>query len=192
MPNVYEIEDKALLAAIRKGDRKAYSRLFGKYYPLLCAFTGQIVSAEDAEEIVEDVMLWIWINRESLVIERSLSSYLIKMARNRALNAVESLKASRKADTQFFSEHQLISDADPYQISELARHIAEAVESIPEPFRSAFKAHRFDGMSYKEIADRAGVSAKTVDYRIQQAHKFLREYLKDYLPLALIILGLQS
>lgn len=187
MSNYSEIEDQLLLSALKDDSRTAFHSLFRKYYSLLVSFVGQIVSPEDAEEIVEDVMLWLWDNRGKIEIKKSLSSYLIKMAKNRALNAVASLKASRRADAQFYSEHQLISEVDPYLVKELALHISEAVEAIPEPFKTAFKSHRFEGLSYNEIAQRTGVSPKTIDYRIQQAHKFLRVYLKDYLPLALII-----
>ena len=47
--------------------------------------------------------------------------------------------------------------------------------------------HRFQQMSYKEIADQLHVSSKTVDYRIQQALKQLRTDLKDYLPLLILL-----
>ena len=47
--------------------------------------------------------------------------------------------------------------------------------------------HRFKGMSYKDIAVTYNVSPKTIDYRIQQALKLLREDLKDYLPLTVLL-----
>ena len=43
--------------------------------------------------------------------------------------------------------------------------------------------NRFENRTYKEIAEELGISAKTVDYRIQQSLKILRVKLKDYLPL---------
>ncbi len=48
--------------------------------------------------------------------------------------------------------------------------------------------HRFQDKSYKDIASELNVSAKTVDYRIQQALKLLREDLKEYLPVAATLL----
>ena len=47
--------------------------------------------------------------------------------------------------------------------------------------------HRFQNLSYKEAAELLNVSPKTVDYRIQQALKLLREDLKDYLPLTVLL-----
>lgn len=72
-------------------------------------------------------------------------------------------------------------DTDDYQTHELLLHIREAIGKLPEKFREAFVKHRFENSSYKEIARELNVSSKTVDYRIQQALKLLREDLKEYL-----------
>ena len=84
MKETYRSENDFLLSAVRHGDQKAFDTLFRKYYPMLCAYGHRFVDLEDAEEIVEDSLLWIWENRETLVIESSLSSYLFKMVYRRA------------------------------------------------------------------------------------------------------------
>ena len=60
---------------------------------MLCAYGHRFVELEDAEEIVEDSLLWIWENRETLVIESSLNSYLFKMVYRRALNKLAHIDA---------------------------------------------------------------------------------------------------
>ena len=144
---------------------------------------------EDAEEIVQDSLLWIWENRENLFIETSLSSYLFKMIYRKALNKLAHIDATQRADTRFYEEMQeMLQDTDLYQVEELTQRIKDAIATLPESYREAFVMHRFRDMSYKEIAEILGVSPKTVDYRIQQALKQLRVDLKDYLPLLLPIL----
>ena len=171
------------------GDQKAFDTLFRRYYPMLCAYGHRFVELEDAEEIVEDSLLWIWENRETLVIESSLNSYLFKMVYRRALNKLAHIDATQRADTRFYEEMQeMLQDTDYYQIEELAKRIEDAVAALPESYREAFVMHRFRDMSYKEIAETLGVSPKTIDYRIQQALKQLRVDLKDYLPLLLPLL----
>ena len=148
-----------------------------------------LMELEDAEEIVEDSLLWIWENRETLVIESSLNSYLFKMVYRRALNKLAHIDATQRADTRFYEEMQeMLQDTDYYQVEELTRRIEEAIAALPESYREAFVMHRFRDMSYKEIAETLGVSPKTIDYRIQQALKQLRTDLKDYLPLLLPLL----
>jgi RNA polymerase sigma-70 factor (ECF subfamily) len=189
MKGTYQSDNDFLLSAVQRGDQKAFDTLFRRYYPMLCAYGHRFVELEDAEEIVEDSLLWIWENRETLVIESSLNSYLFKMVYRRALNKLAHIDATQRADTRFYEEMQeMLQDTDYYQIEELAKRIEDAVAALPESYRVAFVMHRFRDMSYKEIAETLGVSPKTIDYRIQQALKQLRMDLKDYLPLLLPLL----
>ena len=189
MKETYQSDNDFLLSAVQHGDQKAFDTLFRRYYPMLCAYGHRFVELEDAEEIVEDSLLWIWENRETLVIESSLNSYLFKMVYRRALNKLAHIDATQRADTRFYEEmHEMLQDTDYYQIEELAKRIEDAVAALPESYREAFVMHRFRDMSYKEIAETLGVSPKTIDYRIQQALKQLRVDLKDYLPLLLPLL----
>ena len=186
MKGTYQSDNDFLLSAVQRGDQKAFDTLFRRYYPMLCAYGHRFVELEDAEEIVEDSLLWIWENRETLVIESSLNSYLFKMVYRRALNKLAHIDATQRADTRFYEDMQeMLQDTDYYQIEELAKRIEDAVAALPESYREAFVMHRFRDMSYKEIAETLGVSPKTIDYRIQQALKQLRVDLKDYLPLLL-------
>ncbi len=189
MKGTYQSDNDFLLSAVQRGDQKAFDILFRRYYPMLCAYGHRFVELEDAEEIVEDSLLWIWENRETLVIESSLNSYLFKMVYRRALNKLAHIDATQRADTHFYEEMQeMLQDTDYYQIEELVKRIEDAVAALPESYREAFVMHRFRDMSYKEIAETLGVSPKTIDYRIQQALKQLRVDLKDYLPLLLPLL----
>ena len=180
------LEDKQLLSDIRIADKNAYAFLFKKYYPILCAYGNKFIELKDAEEIVQDVMLWLWENRTTLQIETSLSQYLFRSVYHRAMNRLESKQAQNRADTLFYEQMQeMLQDTDYYQIEELTKRIKEAIDKLPESYRESFVMHRFQNMSYKEIGTQLGISHKTVDYRIQQALKLLRIELKDYLPIIL-------
>jgi len=175
MKEVHLSESNFLLSAIQRGDQKAFDALFRRYYPALCAYGHRFVDLEDAEEIVQDSLLWIWENRENLIIETSLSSYLFKMIYRKALNKLAHIDATQRADTRFYEEMQeMLQDTDLYQVEELTQRIKDAIATLPESYREAFVMHRFRDMSYKEIAEILGISPKTVDYRIQQALKQLR------------------
>ena len=182
-------EERFLLSAMQHGDLKAYGVLFRRYYPILCAYATKFVELKDAEEIVQDVMLWLWENRETQTFETSLSQYLFKTVYHRAINQIVRHQSQLRADTLFYENMQeMLQDTDFYQLEELQRWIREAVDALPPAYREAFVMHRFDNKSYKEIAEILQVSPKTVDYRIQQALKQLRITLKDYLPLILLLL----
>lgn len=181
-------EDSFLLSAIQQGDQKAFDTLFRKYYPMLCAYTNKFIDLADAEELVQDALLWIWENRKTVIFNTSLSAYLFKTLYHRALNKLAQQDAINRANTLFFENMQeMLQDTDYYQIEELTKRIKTAVEALPSNYRKAFTMHRFQNMSYKEIAIELNISPKTVDYRIQQSLKQLRIDLKDYLPSSLLI-----
>ena len=182
------IEDMALLSSLRKGEQKASDSLFRKYYPMLCAYAHRFIEMEDAEEIVQEIMLWVWEKRSELIIESSLNQYLFKMTYHRALNLITKKEITSRAETFFYTKNQeATEDVNYYQIEELSKRIEKAIAALPESYQTAFVMHRFKGMSYKDIATIYNVSPKTIDYRIQQALKLLREDLKDYLPLTVLL-----
>lgn len=180
-------KDSSLLEAIQKGDNIAFNILFHRYYQLLCNYGNRFVDLEDAEEIVQDSLLWVWENREVLIINVSLSSFLFTMVYRKALNRIEHNQITQRVLTQFHEDIQeVLHDVDFYQIQELMNKIDEAVAALPDAYREAFIMHRFQHMNYKKIAETLGVSYQTVAYRIQQALKLLRLELKDFLLLLLL------
>ena len=182
-------EDTSLLFAMQQGDRSAFDRLFQKYYALLCTYCYRFVRLEDAEEIVQDVMLWLWENRERPVIEYSLKQYLFKSVYHRSMTRVVQNEVKQRADAAYYERmYASLQDADVLLINELSKHIQKAIDELPPSYKEAFIMHRFRNLSYKEIAEVLDVSPKTGDYRIQQALKILRVKLKDYLPILLSLL----
>ena len=179
-----QLDDNQLWALICKGNERAFDILFLRYYPALCAYARQFLNDEDARDVVQNIMVWLWENREMLVIESTLRSYLFSATRNGCLTELNKKEIRRKVHNEIHQKLQhLFEDPDFYVADELAAKIEEAVQSLPETYREAFTKNRFEQKTYAEIAKELNVSAKTIDYRIQQALKRLRVALKDYLPI---------
>ena len=70
-------EDLKIIDDLHRGDEYAYKKLFLKYYSPLCEFSSQFLSDSDAEEVVQDFMLFIWENHKNLLITTSLKSDLL-------------------------------------------------------------------------------------------------------------------
>lgn len=183
------ISESDLLARLMEGERQAFDEIFTRFYTSLCAYANLYVKrTEVAENIVQDLMLWLWENHAELQIRGELSHYLFASAKNRCLTYLsrEALRTNRLSAMRIdLSESFGIPDF--YQLEELRENIRRAVGELPEPYREAFELSRFENRTYKEIADELGISSKTVDYRIQQSLKILRVKLKDYLPLILFL-----
>lgn len=182
--------DDILFQSIRNGDKKAFDVLFINYYPILCTYAKQYVDFEEGQEIVQDIMVWFWENREMQIIESSPKSYLFKAVKNRCLTLISRNEVKQRiVNSLHESVQHLYEDPDFYVVEELTAKIEEALKNLPDTYREAFELNRFQNLTYNEIAQRLNISPKTVDYRIQQALKLLRRELKDYLPAVLLFLS---
>lgn len=184
------IEDERLFKSLQQGDKKAFNTFFLRYYPVLCAYATQFVGMNDAEELIQDMMVGIWERRKEMVVESSLNGYLFRAVRNKCINHIDKLRLHEQVHSFIASNWQSrFEDPDFYVVEELTQKIEDVLSKLPETYREAFVLNRIDGKTYKEIATVLGISSKTVDYRIQQALKTLRVELKDYLPFVLVLIG---
>lgn len=75
------------------------------------------------------------------------------------------------------------------ETSELEVKIADALQTLPEQCRLVFTMSRYRELKYAEIADELGISIKTVENHMGKALRMMREELKDYLPIILILMN---
>lgn len=177
-------DDNQLTVSLQNGDVDAYKQVFIKYYSPLCEYASQYISDEDSEELVQELMLFIWETRENLFIETSLKSYLFTSTKHRCLNAIKKNQYHERIHNQIYDNlKDQFEDPDYYFVNELTENIRKSIEELPDTYRHTFTLSRFDEQTNIQIAVKLGVSVKTVEYRISQALKILRVKLKDYLPL---------
>jgi len=185
-----------LIYELKTGSQKAFETVFKKYYKLLCVEArGYFRNNHLIEEIVCDVFTKVWQNRAEITISASLREYLIKSVRNNCINYYRMQKVQEKLkhnlDENQKKAYALIDiGEDPleYTISnELEKHLNEAIESLPERYKQAFKLSRFNDLTYEEIAVEMGISINGVKINIKKALEQLRKKMTDYLITWIII-----
>lgn len=184
--------EKLLIILIKSGDSAAFSSLFSAYYKDLVLFTGRITKdIVSSEEIVQDTFVKLWEDRESLNITSSLKSYLLKIVQNRCIDWYRHKKIVQKHfDLVSQKSLPLYYDTDSYILySELQEKIDAILVSLPEDISEAFRMNRFKGLKYNEIAERKGVSVRTIEVRIGRALHLLRKHLAEYFYLIIFILS---
>lgn len=176
------------LKIVFEDDHDAFKELFFEFYPSLCVFAGRYISSGDVcEDIVQGVFYSIWKNRKSLNIHSSFRNFLVTSVRNSCADYLRKQYSHSK-----YLENQPISATAPspidvYTTNELQEMLQSALDKLPPNIQLAFSMSRNKSMTYKEIAAEMNVSHKTVESYISQALKMLREELKDYLPLLLLM-----
>ena len=181
-------DNNLITILLQQGDQDAYKQLFIKYYSPLCEYASQYISDDDSEELVQELMLFLWETRENLVIETSLKSYLFISTKHRCLNAIKRQLYHERVHSLIYDKiKDQFENPDTYFVNELTENITKAIEELPENYRETFKLSRFGEQSNLQIAEALGVSIKTVEYRITQSLKILRVKLKDYLPFIMFL-----
>jgi RNA polymerase sigma-70 factor (ECF subfamily) len=179
--------DFEILSGLRNGDKKSFNLLFESYYENLCHYTASILHDHDsAEDIVQDLFADIWIQRNRLNIETSLSSYLYRSVYHATLDYLKHLKVRDRFES-VLSLQPPISYDDSMVISEMAKQIENSINQLPEQCRLIFKLSRVENLKYREIAEKLEISENTVDTQIRRALNRLKEDLKDYLVIILFL-----
>ncbi|MDR2810883.1 MAG: RNA polymerase sigma-70 factor [Tannerellaceae bacterium] len=159
----------------------AFENIYRQYYGQLCLFASQYVDNDECEEVVQDVMLWLWENRIMLSYGISLKSFLFAAVKNKCTNKNIRKHIAKQALETVALTLPLFESPTYSEEQEVRALLHKALLEIPMEYRITFEMNRFGRLTYNEIALRTGVSPKTVAYRISQTLKALRRNLRDYI-----------
>jgi len=171
-----------LLIEIRSGNIKAFEVLYNKYADKLYFFLlGYTKSHYETEEILQNIFITIWENRNELNESYNLKNYLYKIAVNKAFNYLKH-KAVQQAYINYFSKCESAQDnytEKEFMHNELKENIEYILDNMPDQQRQIFIMSRFEGYNNKEIAGKLGISVRTVENQIYRALQILRSKLSD-------------
>jgi len=181
--------EKELLKKLKEGDSFAFEVLFYKYRNKIKGFALKIVPAQiDPEEIVQEVFVRVWLKKEAIDPEKDFQSYLFSIAKHLVL---DHLKSAVNRKLYFVGEHfqrDLLDEEgiEASQSEETEAKLQKLINEIPERRREIFRLSRFEGLSYKQIAERLNISENTVDSQIRNALAFLRKEFRKIIVLAFL------
>ncbi|WP_321281039.1 RNA polymerase sigma-70 factor [Marinifilum fragile] len=160
-------------------DERALDELFHIYYDRLLTASFVLVKSKDlAEEVVADVFYQVWQNREKLQDVKNLDNYLFVSIKNRSLNYIHKEQRVGKDSIDEVVSNKISEDntaEDAIIAKELQDKIIHSIESLPPKCREVFLLIRFEGMKYKEVAEKLNVSVNTVDTQMGIAIRKLAE-----------------
>lgn len=177
------------LKAFKKGDENAFRHLFDLYYDRLIAYvityTHNKMSAED---IVQQTFVCLWKDREKLSDSKSPKNYLYAIAHNRYIDFINKEKKRDKIMDGVYEKalRDRIND-DNEDLELRIKKMNDIIESLPPKCKEILKMNKIDGLKYKEIAAKKGISIKTVEAQMSVAFKKIRKgFQKDKLILVFL------
>jgi RNA polymerase sigma-70 factor (ECF subfamily) len=172
--------EKELLIGVAAGNEEAFSRLVNLYRNKVFSHALTFVkSYEEAEEITQDIFVKVWANRLRLPEVKDFKNYLFILGRNHLVSAIRKKVMDTTANddeedipgTLLLPDHQV-------EYKETYRHLINGLDRLPPQQKAVFTLSRMENLSHAEIAERLGISKRTVKFHLVQALNFLREYLR--------------
>jgi len=180
MPSYNKISDDQLIILLKKDDRQAFTEIYNRYAKSLTGFAAsKLYNLDDARDILHDMFVKLWENREQINIESNLQSYLFSIIRHRIIDKI------RKNITR--EEYALITQSltvvyheavdKQIEAKELQQAIEKSLDQMSPRVKEVYKLSREQGLSNHEIAEKLNLSEQTVKNQLSSALKHLRKTL---------------
>ena len=174
---------------IQKKDSKSFESYYKLHYKsffvMACRY---LKNTEQAEEIVNDVFMKIWEDGSKISIESSLKSYIYRAIINRSLNEIQKNKKDLSLAIDLYNTQDESYELKEIEENELKIKLFNAIELLPDQCKKVFHLSRFEELKQQEIADRMGISIKTVKNHITHALKTISKSLDGFVVAAIIII----
>lgn len=170
--------EQELIESLRKGSIFAFDTLFEQYSQRLYLFALKYFkNKEDADELVQEVFVKVWMNRSNLKSEYSFKSYLFSIA----LNHIRKYFNKRELGLRYIQHLQAnLPYEEPSTKEEdfeyMLQRVNQIIEELPTRKREIFIKSKLEGKSAKAIAAELGISPGTVDNHISEALSIIRSH----------------
>lgn len=186
-----ELENQTIGTLLAQRDETTFEQVFKTHFKRLHAYAFTILKDEaEAEEMVQQVFFKIWERNENLSLAGSVTAYLYRAVHNESLNYIkhQKVRSDHKLHIAYSMKNEVEHPGKKILASEMEKKIHEALNELPEQCRTIFQMSRFDELKYREIADKLGISVKTVENQMGKALKLLRTKLVDFLILVFLFI----
>lgn len=183
--------NKTIVEGLKAGDKEVLHQLFDQYHHFLVAFARHTVrNPLLAEDFVQDAFCSLWENRGKLNPDLAVQNYLYKSVYNRCVDFLR----KQQAQTNYSSTHgirlkeleTMNGHSNPLILSEIfagefQEKLQQSVYELPGQTREIFELSRYHEFSNNQIAEKTGLSVKSVEYHISKALQLLRKSLQEFL-----------
>lgn len=171
------LSENSLISLVKENDEAAFREIYERYSGLLYVFAFKKLKNEDeAKDIVQEIFIVLWDKRADFNFHTSLTSYLFRAIRNRALNIFvhQKYRDDYASSFQHYLDHKSPEADTQLMEKELAAIIEREIDALPEKMREIFILSRNEQLSHREIAEKLGISELTVKTQVKKALRKLR------------------
>lgn len=178
------------IEALRSGDSKAYTMLADIYHHRLCIYAYSLINDKQAaEDIVQNVFIRTWKNRNRLKYDFEIRSFLFKSVYNEFINEYRKQKSVVPLEKKYIDALTVIvENEDEYALERKIQLVKRGIQNLPPKCREIFMLSKQDGLTNIEIAEYKKVSIKSVEAHITKAFSILRQSIGNEIHQVLFLL----
>ncbi|MCF8228219.1 MAG: RNA polymerase sigma-70 factor [Bacteroidales bacterium] len=169
--------------------KQHFEQVFKDHYKGMVFFALRYVKDHDtAEEIAQEAFMALWEKRTDINISNDVKSYLTASVRNKCLNHLRDHKKFNRdlLELEGLAVETENDSSQVYEMTELKEKIEDLISDLPVKCREVFILNRFEGLKYREVSEKLGISVKTVETQMSKALQYLRHNLKKYMMILLL------
>jgi RNA polymerase sigma-70 factor (ECF subfamily) len=177
-----QYDEKEILAQLFLGNEHAFEEIYKQYSTRLYGNLLKFVKSDaDAQEILQDVFLKIWNNRQHIDIERSFRSYIFKIAENQVYDFFRKAVRNKKMEASLMAASSL----EYMHIEEMLLNkentllLEKAIDSLSPQRQQIFRLCKLEGKTYKEVSELLQISVSTISDHIVKGTKTIRIYFEN-------------
>lgn len=177
------LSDKQLFKEVSEGDERAFQHLFTRYYPRMISFAGMMVkSPYAAEEIVQEVFIRLWEQREVLAEVKSPENFVFIVIRNHTFNYLRAAANEQNRREQLWEalQQRAADETITLEMQEADQFFEKILAKLSPQQQKIFRMSREEGFSHQQIADELQLSKDTVKKHIANSLKVFKSYLKYF------------
>lgn len=177
-----------LCTQLKNGNEKAYDFLMDTCYTTLCTYAFTLTkNHDDAEDIVQNTFVKVWITRKKINPNLSIKNYLYKLVYNEFIDQYRKNKPVTYLEKQYLEAIELVVENRQEEIDNLMEILNKAVEKLPPKCKKVFILSKREGLTHTEISEYLNLSIKTVEGHMTSAFKILAEKLKIKIDVLLFL-----
>ncbi len=171
------INDIELISSLKRGDPKGYQYLVSSYHIKLCVYAKSLTNDSDlAEDIVQNVFMSIWKNRNKLKEQFVVKSYLYRSVYNEFIDQYRKTKAIFILEKKYIDAlTYIVEEEDEKSLEKLIDIVKKEIDKLPPKCKQTFLLSKKEGLTNIEIAEYLNVSIKSVEAHITKAFSILRK-----------------
>ncbi|MBE7173752.1 MAG: RNA polymerase sigma factor [Williamsia sp.] len=191
MINPAPLSEWILIDQLKQKDESAFKKIVETWQDMVFnTVLGIVQSAEDAEDVAQEVFVQVYESIHSFKGESKFSTWLYRIAITKSMDHLRRKKRKKRfafVQSLFGANNEVVHDPPDFHHpgvtldnKEKSAVLFKAIEKLPQNQKTAFVLHKIEGISYQQISEIMNTSVSSIESLLHRAKINLKKNLTEY------------